>query len=120
MNIFLKAASIMTIRHIVSIGKKSRILFVQGLLIGQVVSQPSPTTSAKSNETTGGIMTFNYKNHDDTFWKKHLPPETYNICRQQGTEPARSGKYDKFYENGTYYCACCGGDHAVFKSDTKF
>ena len=65
-------------------------------------------------------MTFNYKNQDDTFWKKHLPPETYNICRQQGTEPARSGKYDKFYENGTYYCACCGGDHAVFKSDTKF
>jgi peptide-methionine (R)-S-oxide reductase len=33
---------------------------------------------------------------------------------------AGSGKYDHFFEKGTYHCACCGGDYAVFKSDAKF
>jgi len=25
-----------------------------------------------------------------------------------------------FYEKGTYYCACCGGDHALYSSAAKF
>ena len=65
-------------------------------------------------------MTTEYKSKSDDFWKQHLQPEVYNICRQKGTEAPRSGKYDHFYEKGTYYCACCGGDHAVYKSETKF
>lgn len=77
----------------------------------------SNTCLAKTN---GDGMNFDYKNKSETFWKKHLDPQTYNICRLSGTEAPKSGKYDKFYENGTYYCACCGGDHAVFESDTKF
>src|ERR1700733_11013804 len=63
---------------------------------------------------------FDYKDQDDTFWKKKLSPEVYNICRASGTEYPGSGKYDKFYEDGTYYCACCGGDHALYNSATKF
>lgn len=65
-------------------------------------------------------MTFDYKKQDDTFWKKHLTPEVYSICRQHATEMARSGKYDKFYEKGIYYCACCGGDYPVYSSEAKF
>lgn len=65
-------------------------------------------------------MTFQYKNKNDAFWKKHLNADTYNICRLKGTEAPRSGQYDKFYEKGTYYCSCCGGDHAVYDSSTKF
>jgi peptide-methionine (R)-S-oxide reductase len=63
---------------------------------------------------------FDYKHQDRTFWSKVLKPEVYNICQAAGTESAFSGKYDHFYEKGTYYCACCGGDFPVYKSETKF
>lgn len=63
---------------------------------------------------------FDYKNQPEQFYKDRLSPEVYNICRKQGTERAFSGKYDSFYEKGTYYCACCGGDFPVYSSDAKF
>lgn len=63
---------------------------------------------------------FDYKNQPNEFWESHLSPEVYTVCRIHGTERAGSGKYDKFYEKGTYYCACCGGDHAIFTSKAKF
>ena len=65
-------------------------------------------------------MGFDYKTQPTAFWKNHLSPEAYAVCRKNGTEKAGSGKYDKFYEKGTYYCACCGGDHAVYRSKAKF
>ena len=63
---------------------------------------------------------FDYKNQSDEFWKTHLIPEAYKVCRVYGTERAGSGMYDKFYEEGTYYCACCGGDHSLYSSKAKF
>lgn len=65
-------------------------------------------------------MPIDYHIKTDEFWKTHLQPEVYHICRQKGTEPAGSGKYDHFFEKGTYYCACCGGDHALFSSEAKY
>jgi len=47
-----------------------------------------------------------------------LTNEQYNICFNKGTEPPFSGKYDKFYETGDYYCVNCG--NKVFSSETKF
>jgi peptide-methionine (R)-S-oxide reductase len=64
--------------------------------------------------------TFNYQNQPVSYWKKKLSPEVFHICREKGTEPAFSGQYDRFYEKGTYYCACCGGDFALFSSKAKF
>lgn len=61
-----------------------------------------------------------YKNQSDAFWKKHLPGKTYAVCRLGDTEAPHSGKYDKFYEEGTYYCACCGGDQALYSSKAKY
>lgn len=75
---------------------------------------------AKENVKEEDTMTFNYTKQDDVFWKKYLTGETYSVCRLKGTEPPRSGQYDKLYEKGTYYCACCGGDHAVYDSEAKF
>lgn len=63
---------------------------------------------------------FDYKAQDETFWKKNLSSDVYSICRQFSTEPAGSGQYDKFYQKGTYYCACCGGDYPVYHSEDKF
>ena len=65
-------------------------------------------------------MSIDYKGKPDSFWKQNLKPEVYAICRQKGTEASGSGAYDHFYEKGTYYCACCGGDHAVYSSEAKY
>jgi peptide-methionine (R)-S-oxide reductase len=54
----------------------------------------------------------------DAEWKERLTSAQYNILRQQGTERAFSGKYDHFYEKGTYYSAA--SLQPVFSSDTKF
>jgi peptide-methionine (R)-S-oxide reductase len=61
-----------------------------------------------------------YKNKPDSFWKKVLMPELYSVCRQKGTECAFTGEYDRFYEDGVYYCACCGGDYPLYDSSAKF
>jgi peptide-methionine (R)-S-oxide reductase len=54
----------------------------------------------------------------DAEWKAKLTPEQYNILREEGTEPAGTGKYDHFYEKGTYYSAA--SLQPVFSSDAKF
>ena len=51
-------------------------------------------------------------------WKEKLSPNQYYVLREQGTERAFSGKYDKFYEKGTYYSAA--SLQPVFSSSAKF
>jgi peptide-methionine (R)-S-oxide reductase len=51
-------------------------------------------------------------------WRERLTREQYKILRAKGTERAFTGKYDKFYEAGTYKCAGCGAE--LFAADTKF
>lgn len=65
-------------------------------------------------------MAVDYKNLPQEVYRKNLSEETFKVCRLQGTEAPRSGQYDKFYEKGTYHCGCCGGDHPVYDSKTKF
>ncbi|MEN8237399.1 MAG: peptide-methionine (R)-S-oxide reductase MsrB [Pseudomonadota bacterium] len=63
---------------------------------------------------------FDYREQPISFWKGVLKPEVFHICREKGTERAGSGRYDSFYEDGLYYCACCGGDYPLFDSKTKY
>jgi len=51
-------------------------------------------------------------------WKQQLEPEQYRIARQQGTEPAFTGKYYNHRETGMYHCACCG--EPLFSSNDKY
>jgi peptide-methionine (R)-S-oxide reductase len=51
-------------------------------------------------------------------WKEKLTQEQYYILRQKGTERAFTGKYDHFYQKGTYYSAA--SLQPLFSSDTKF
>ncbi|KIY48142.1 peptide methionine sulfoxide reductase msrB [Fistulina hepatica ATCC 64428] len=51
-------------------------------------------------------------------WRAVLSPEQFKILRKKGTEPAFTGKFDKFYEDGIYSCAGCGAP--LYKSATKF
>ena len=43
--------------------------------------------------------------HTDAEWRKLLTPAQYDILRDKGTEPPGSGKYNEFWQHGTYVCA---------------
>ena len=51
-------------------------------------------------------------------WRNTLSPEEYRILREKGTERAFTGKYDNYFEKGTYSCAGCGNQ--LFVSETKY
>ncbi len=55
---------------------------------------------------------------DNEELKKKLTPEQYHVMREQGTEPAFTGKYWDEHTKGMYQCAVCGTE--LFSSDTKF
>ncbi|RQD86979.1 peptide-methionine (R)-S-oxide reductase [Methanosalsum natronophilum] len=55
---------------------------------------------------------------EDSYWKRVLTPQQYNILREKGTEPPFTGKYVNSKEKGVYKCSACGQD--LFISDTKF
>ena len=54
----------------------------------------------------------------DEEWRSILTTQQYAVCRLKGTEPPGSGKYNKFFEKGTYTCSACGA--VLFDSETKF
>jgi peptide-methionine (R)-S-oxide reductase len=54
----------------------------------------------------------------DSEWKRQLAADAYSVTRQNDTELAGTGIYDKFYEDGIYRCICC--DTAVFDSGAKY
>jgi peptide-methionine (R)-S-oxide reductase len=54
----------------------------------------------------------------DAEWRARLSKEQYYILRKQGTETAFTGKYDEFWQKGTYYSAA--SLQPVFRSGTKF
>ncbi len=54
----------------------------------------------------------------DAEWKKQLTPIQYDVSRNEGTEPAFTGKYWDNHEQGIYKCVDCGQE--VFSSQTKF
>jgi len=54
----------------------------------------------------------------DSEWKKILTPQQYDVLREEGTEPAFTGKYWDNHAKGKYVCAACGLE--LFVSDTKF
>ena len=49
---------------------------------------------------------------------KKLTPQEERVIIHKGTEQPFSGKYDNFYESGTYSCKQCGS--ALYNSDDKF
>jgi peptide-methionine (R)-S-oxide reductase len=51
-------------------------------------------------------------------WKKRLTEGQYSVLREKETERAGTGKYDHFYQKGTYYSAA--SLQPLFSSDTKF
>ena len=72
---------------------------------------------SKSQPKIAAMDTLKIKKSDEE-WRKQLTPVQFNILREKGTERPFTGTYDKFYEEGTYYCAACGTE--LFTSKTKY
>ena len=49
---------------------------------------------------------------------KKLTPEEERVIVHKGTEMPYTGKYDKFFEKGTYLCKRCGAP--LYRSEAKF
>jgi peptide methionine sulfoxide reductase msrA/msrB len=56
-------------------------------------------------------------NMDKSEWKK-LTPEEERVIVNKGTETPFTGKYEQFWENGTYVCKRCGAP--LYRSSDKF
>lgn len=54
----------------------------------------------------------------DAEWRRELPPDTYEVARNHGTEPAFHNAFWNNHAKGLYRCACCG--QVLFDSRTKF
>lgn len=54
----------------------------------------------------------------DAEWRAQLSALAYRVTRQEGTEWAFSGEYNKNHADGLYRCICC--ETALYDSKTKF
>lgn len=56
-------------------------------------------------------------NNNDSYRNK-LSKEAFQVCRQGATEMPFSGKYNDFWQQGIYHCACC--EQPLFSAEHKF
>ncbi len=102
---------------------RSFFIFISALIIGLIIFTPKITDSQSAADS---LRTVNGKEKDmerkinksDSEWRKILSEEQFYVLRENGTERAFTGKYDKFFEDGNYYCAACG--NLLFNSKTKY
>jgi peptide-methionine (R)-S-oxide reductase len=87
------------------------------VLMGLSFNACAQQSGNKNHNKAATMDTFEVKKTDDE-WRKELSPVQFNILREKGTERAFTGKYDDFFEEGTYYCAACGAE--LFTSKTKY
>mmetsp|Transcript_7761 Transcript_7761/g.15865 ORF Transcript_7761/g.15865 Transcript_7761/m.15865 type:complete len:151 (-) Transcript_7761:347-799(-) len=52
-------------------------------------------------------------------WKEQLSAKEFEVLRKKGTEPARSGEYDKLYPKEGYF-ACKGCGNPLYSAQSKF
>jgi len=102
---------------------KGRILLAAGLLVLMVTSILALKSNAQPNFAQEKVQERQDQDKYEVVlteeeWKKRLTREQYYILREQGTERAGTGKYNKFYEKGTYYSAATL--QPVFSSETKY
>ena len=88
------------------------VLLTTGTLRAQGTNQKFPTPPVATGNAQYPMKL------SDAEWKEKLTGSQYYILRQSGTERSFSGKYDHFYQKGTYYSAA--SLQPVFSSETKF
>jgi len=102
---------------------KGKILLGTGLLVILITSILALTSNAQPNFAQDIVQDDKKKENYEIVlteeqWKKRLTAEQYYILREQGTERAGSGEYNKMYKKGTYYSAATL--QPIFSSETKY
>lgn len=116
---------------------KRRLIPVTGLLVAfglTVGCTPGPANTANSHQVQRSRLTLVSNvaaaeeqqprpadpvlKLSEEEWRGRLTPEQYHVMREEGTEPAWSGEYNKLEDDGIYRCAACG--HPLFSSETKY
>lgn len=73
--------------------------------------------NAKAQQKKDEAVDFPVKK-TDAEWKQMLDPMAFYVLRQEGTEPAFTGKFNKHYEAGTYLCGACNAP--LYQSEYKY
>jgi peptide-methionine (R)-S-oxide reductase len=84
---------------------------LSGYLISCTAQETTPLEKEKTN------MEFKISKTEEE-WRKTLTQEQYYVLREKGTERPYTGKYNMFFEDGTYHCSACSTP--LFTSDSKF
>lgn len=101
-----------------------KIFYFIGLAICTLLTNctQSQTSNKLPKEYEGLQVAASYNDfpmqYTDAQWKEKLTKGQYFILRDRGTESPFSGKYDHFYQKGTYYSAA--SLQPIFSSETKF
>ncbi len=83
---------------------------------GNAMKKIEPTPSEIQNSKDSTMKDQVIKTEDE--WKNILSKEQFEVLRNKGTERPHTGKFDQFFENGSYVCGACG--NPLFTSETKF
>ena len=97
---------------------KFPILALAILLTGAIPATTKAQKAKYPDPPTAGANAPYPMKFTEAEWKTRLTTDQYFILREKGTERAFTGKYDHFYQKGTYYSAA--SLQPVFSSDTKF
>uniref|UniRef100_A0A2M4BYN1 Peptide-methionine (R)-S-oxide reductase n=1 Tax=Anopheles marajoara TaxID=58244 RepID=A0A2M4BYN1_9DIPT len=81
---------------------------------GSVTSKREKSTSSGAGQQPSEGLTMEKK--EELIAK--LTPLQYHVTQEAGTERPFTGKYNKFYEKGTYICVVCSQE--LFSSETKY
>lgn len=84
------------------------------------------TTARKTTARRSSVVAMSGRRIDvarveksDADWKKELNAQEFQVLRKKGTEPARTGEYDKFYPSeGHFVCRGCGTP--LYSAKAKF
>eukprot|EP01116_Phalansterium_solitarium_P010372 TRINITY_DN2508_c0_g2_i1.p3 TRINITY_DN2508_c0_g2~~TRINITY_DN2508_c0_g2_i1.p3 ORF type:complete len:191 (-),score=64.77 TRINITY_DN2508_c0_g2_i1:106-678(-) len=92
--------------------------FVLGSRALTFLTLTSTFRGAHSDAHTMSRHGFEVQKSDDD-WRKQLTPQEYNVIRKKGTEPARTGEYDKFDpKDGYFACRACA--NPLYSAKAKF
>ena len=98
---------------------KGKIILITGLVVILITSFFAANSRTAIQDQDPGKNKGKYEIQlTEEEWKERLTPTQFRILREKDTELAFSGKYNKFYEEGTYYSAA--SLQPVFSSETKY
>ncbi|HRA11082.1 MAG TPA: peptide-methionine (R)-S-oxide reductase MsrB [Chitinophagaceae bacterium] len=98
--------------------KRINIIFLAAILIIGGCTSAQTNKNKYPNPPKATDKTIYPMRFSEAEWKARLTESQYYILRQDGTERAGTGKYDHFYQKGTYYSAATL--QPLFSSEAKF